>query len=70
MSWDSKFVNFGVVTISGKNVKVFSDKYSSITISVGKEISNVSWAGGELNVTLSDGTVRRYKDKYSYQTIR
>lgn len=69
MGWDSKFVNFGVVTIAGKNVKVFSDKYSSTTISVGKEITNVSWAGGEIKVYLSNGKVQRYKDRTSYVTV-
>lgn len=69
MAWDSKFVNFGVVKIEGNNVKVYKDQYSYVTVSVGKSVTNAVWAGGELNVSMSDGKVRRYKDQYSYVTV-
>jgi hypothetical protein len=69
MAWDSKFFNFGVLKIEGKTVKVYSDKYSYTTISVGEDITNANWAGGELNISLKNGKVRRYSDKYSYKTI-
>jgi len=69
MAWDSKFVNFGVVKIEGNNVKVFRDQYNYSTISVGKTVTNAVWAGGELNVSMSDGKVRRYKDQYNYVTV-
>jgi hypothetical protein len=69
MAWDSKFFNFGVVKIDGKNVKVHSDSSSYRTISVGEEVVNANWAGGELNITLKSGKVRRYSDGSSYRTI-
>jgi hypothetical protein len=69
MAWDSKFVNFGVVKIEGSNVKVYKDQSNYTTISVGKPVTNASWAGGELNVSMSDGKVRRYRDQSNYSTI-
>ncbi len=69
MSWETKYPNFGILKIDGRKVKVYSDKNSYITIDASKDITNATWAGGELNLTLSDGRVRRYKDKNSYITI-
>jgi len=69
MAWDSKFINFGVVKIEGNNVKVYRDTSNYTTISCGKPVNNASWAGGELNVSLSDGKVRRYRDSSNYSTI-
>ncbi len=69
MAWDSKFINFGVVKIEGKNVKVYKDTSNYSTISVGEEITNANWAGGELNVALKSGKVRRYRDTSNYSTI-
>ena len=69
MAWDSKILNFGVLKIEGKYVKVYSDRSSYTSISVGEEVINAVWAGGELNVTLKNGKVRRYKDRSSYITI-
>lgn len=68
MPWDSKFSNFGVVKIEGKNVKLYSDNNNYITISVSEEIKNAVWAGGELNITLKSGKVRRYRDRVGYIT--
>jgi hypothetical protein len=69
MSWDPKFVNFGVVKIEGEKVKVYKDNTNYTTISIGKQVTSASWAGGELNISLSDGKVRRYKDQSNYTTI-
>jgi|APCry1669193181_1035450.scaffolds.fasta_scaffold07707_4 hypothetical protein len=69
MAWESKFFNFGVVKIDGKNVKVYYDSSQYRTISVGEEVISATWAGGELNVTLKSGKVRRYHDTSQYRTI-
>ncbi len=69
MSWDSKYPNFDIVTIEGKNVKVYSDLSHSTTIGLDEEVSNAEWDGGELNITLRSGKVRRYMDRVSYITI-
>jgi len=69
MAWDSKFYNFGVLKVEGKNVKVYSSQSSYVTVSVGEPITSASWAGGELNVTLAKGKVRRYSSQSSYTTI-
>lgn len=66
MAWDSKYVNFGVVKVEGDKVKVYLDRFSYVTISIGKPVTNAIWTGGELNVYTSDGKVRRYKDQHSY----
>lgn len=69
MAWESNDVNFGVTKIDGNNVKVYKDRFNYVTVNVGKQITNAGWAGGELNITLSDGKVRRYKDRFNYTTI-
>lgn len=69
MAWDSKFVNFGVLKIDGDKVKVYRDQNYYITLTIGKQVNNAVWAGGELNVSMSDGKVRRYRDQNYYTTI-
>jgi hypothetical protein len=69
MPWDSKFSNFIIVKIEGKNVKVYSAHNSYVTIYVGQEVSNAIWDGSGLNVTLKNGKVRRYRDRVGYLTI-
>jgi hypothetical protein len=69
MAWDNSYLNFGIVKVEGNNVRVYKDRYNYTTIFVGKQVTNASWAGGELNITLSDGKVRRYKDRYNYITV-
>ena len=61
MPWDSKYSNFDIVQIDGKNVKVFSDPNNYITIWSGEEVAKAIWAVDELNVTLKSGEVRLYK---------
>ena len=69
MPWDSKYPNFGVVKIDGKIVRVYSDRDDYITIGLGDEVASAAWVGGELNLTLKNGKVRRYKDRNYYVTI-
>jgi hypothetical protein len=69
MAWDSKFINFGVVKIDKDKVKVYKDQNNYTTVSVGKPVTNATWAGGELNVAMADGKVRRYKDQNNYTTV-
>ena len=69
MAWDSKYVNFGVVKVEGDKVKVYKDKFTYITISIGKTATNAIWTGGELNVYTFDGKVRRYRDQFTYTTF-
>jgi hypothetical protein len=69
MAWDSKYINFGVVKIEGDRVKLYRDSNNYTTISVGKPVTSANWAGGELNITMSDGKVRRYRDQNNYSTI-
>ncbi|MGB3849837.1 MAG: hypothetical protein WA958_07690 [Tunicatimonas sp.] len=67
--WDQDYLNFGVVKIDGNKVKVYKSTINYQTIGVGQPVTNASWAGGELNVTLANGTVRRYRSTINYQTI-
>ena len=69
MPWDLKYSNFGIAKIDGKNVKVFSSPNDYFTIGLGEEVADALWVGDELNVTLKNGEVRRYKDRYNYTTI-
>ena len=69
MPWDLKYSNLGVAKIDGTNVKVFSDPNNYITIGLGEEVASTLWDNGELNITLKNGKVRRYKDRNFYSTI-
>jgi hypothetical protein len=69
MPWDQKYPNYGVVRIENDKVKVYRDRDNYTTLSVGKTVTNATWAGQELNVTMSDGKVRRYRDRDNYSTI-
>ena len=69
MAWDSKLINFGVIKIEGKSIKLYENAHSYSSVHVGEEISSANWAGGELNVTLKNGKVRRYQNQNSYNTI-
>jgi len=69
MCWEKDFVNFGIANFEGSTVRVYKNKFSYVTLSVGVSVNNVLWAGSELNVFLSNGKVRRYKNKFSYVTF-
>jgi hypothetical protein len=67
--WEKNFVEFALAKPEGKTVKVYKDRFSYVTLSIGESVTNAIWAGNELNVYLANGKVRRYKDKFSYRTI-
>lgn len=69
MSWDPKYSTYGVVQIEGKNVRIYSDPDDYITIGLGEEIISAVWVDGELNLTLSSGKVRRYRDRNYFITL-
>ncbi|MFZ4705380.1 MAG: hypothetical protein ACOYMF_05170 [Bacteroidales bacterium] len=69
MSFDQRFINYGVIKIEGKNVKLYKDSTTYSTININEEVSNAVWAGSFLNVSLKNGKVRRYSDTTTYQTI-
>ncbi len=66
MAWDYKFISFGIIKIKGPKVLVYKDQFNYTTISVGVLVLKAEWAGGVLEITLHDGTVRRYwqEDKF------
>ena len=71
MSWDKRFVDFGIVKVDGSNkVKVYRDSVNYITLSVGSDtITDVRWTGDNLSIWLKNGKVKRYKDTVNYTTI-
>lgn len=69
MAFDSKYVKFGVIKVEGDKVKLYANSNTYITVNVGKTVTNASWSGDELNVSMSDGKVRRYKNQNTYNTI-
>jgi hypothetical protein len=69
MAWDSKFIEFGVAKVEGDKVKVYKDKFTYTTLSIGKPVKYAIWTGSELTVYLIDGKVRKYKDVYTYTTF-
>jgi hypothetical protein len=69
MAWDSKYPNFGVVKIDGKKVKVYCDTSQYKIVDLPEEVTSANWAGGELNVTMRSGKVRRYSDNSQYKNV-
>ena len=69
MSFDQRFISYGVIKIEGRNVKLYKDSSTYITVNINEEVSNAVWAGCFLNVSLKNGKVRRYSDTSTYQTI-
>jgi hypothetical protein len=69
MAWESKYTNFGVVKIDGDKIYVYYDQNNKTTIYAHQKVISANWAGGELNVSMSDGKVRRYRDSNNYITI-
>lgn len=66
--FDPKYPEYGVVRIQNGDVKLYDSQFSFRTITVGNAVSAI-WAGNCLNVTLSDGHVRRYNDFYTFIRI-
>ncbi len=69
MAWDPRFPAFGVIKIENKTVRVYSSRDSYTSLSFTVSVKNAVWAGNFLNVTLTDGKVRRYSSRDSYNII-
>lgn len=69
MAFDNKFIDYGVIKVEGDKEKLYSTSSNHIYISVGKSVTNAVWSGDVLNVSLSDGKVRRYSSPGSYTTV-
>jgi hypothetical protein len=71
MSWDKRYVEFGLVKIYSSNrVQVFRDRDNYHFLTVGNEtITDARWTGDTLTIYLKNGKVRRYRDQDNYTTI-
>ncbi len=60
--WDRRFVQTGLAVPDGNKVKVFYGSGSAeyVAFDCGAKVLGANWAGGYLNVVLSDGKARRY----------
>ncbi len=67
--WETKYHHFGVVRIEGHKVKVYYDMTNYTTVYGGQPVTHAAWAGGELNITLANGNLRRYRDRTNYTTL-
>ena len=65
----NKYSAFGVIRIEGNNIILYEDNNNYRTVYVSEPVKDARWAGNDLNVTLSDGKIRRYKDFNNYSTI-
>lgn len=70
MSFNPLFEHYGVIRIEGPTIKIYKDVYVHQVINVGRPISHALWNSGTLTVYLSNGEIRRYRDHYSYETVR
>jgi hypothetical protein len=71
MGWDKKFVDFGVVKIDKifNVVKVYRKENVCVRIRINEPVTNATWVGDELNITLSNGKVSRYRDQNNHVTV-
>ncbi len=69
MAWDPKYPAFGVIKIQGDKVHLYSSRDNYTTLVPGKPVTSAVWAGNFLNVTLSDGKVKRYSSRDSYSIM-
>ncbi len=67
--WDSRFVDYGVVKVVDKKVKVYYGQVDYYEINVGHPINNANWSGSSVVVHLSDGSVRKYRNQVDYDKI-
>lgn len=70
MSWDQKYVNYGVIKIdaSFNVVRVFHSNTSYDNIHISDVISAV-WAGNEVLITQKNGKMRKYSSTSSYNNV-
>lgn len=69
MAWDITYSSFGIVKVDGKRVLVYKDRNNYTALNVGEPVVSAVWAGGDLNVSLANGKVRRYSNSFTYTTI-
>lgn len=70
MAWDSKSINYGVLKVEPNgNVKVYRDQYNYSVIQ-GYKATSAVWAGGEVVLTCSDGTVRKFRDVHNFSFVK
>lgn len=69
MAWESKYSNYGVLKIEGNKVNVFFSQQNFISIWVGEMVTNAVGAGDVINVTLSNGKIRRYSTVQTFITV-
>ena len=66
--FDPQYYEYGVIKIENGNVNIYCTPFAFRTITIGNAV-NAIWVGSCLNVTLSDGRVRRYEDIFFYREI-
>ncbi len=69
MAWEAKYPKYGTMEIKGKNVRLFSGKTTATTLEVGEEVASAVWEGLDLKVTLKNGKVRKYSNKFDFVTL-
>jgi hypothetical protein len=69
MSWDRKFIDYGIVAVEGQKVKVYSNPQFCINIDVGKDIQSAYWSGDSVIVVLENGETRQYTSYQFHQTL-
>lgn len=69
MSWSKKEIEYGIIKIEGKSIKVYTSQTSNYTVYIGEDIRDVRWNGDVILVTLESGRVRRYTSQTSFNTI-
>jgi hypothetical protein len=70
MAFDKKYQNYGVIKIENNTVRLYESQQNYLTLNTSGGIPVMAnWAGDTVNVTMSDGKVRKYSMQQSYITI-
>lgn len=69
MAWEAKYPKYGAMEINGKKVRLFSGKSTATTLEVDELVEKAVWEGLDLKVTLKNGKVRKYSNKFDFVTL-
>ena len=68
--FSSNEINFGVVSIDNKNIKVYQSNTQHSIIHVGYLIKEARWVNNNIIVYLENGNIRKYKSLSQYDIIK
>lgn len=69
MAWEAKYPKYGKMELKGKAIRLFSGKNTATTLELDEVAEKAVWEGLDLKVTLKNGKVRKYSNKFDFVTL-